>query len=372
MELRDRLTALARIETAPTPVVSVYLSTRWADEQQRERARIFLKGELRRAREAGGLRADATDLDWVESEGESVIGQARFPDAHGVAFFACQGLALREVLAVRAAFENRLVVAATPFLLPLAAALDDTPAAVVVFVDAERARLVPLDLAGAGSEVVLEADLPGRGDWARVAEARYQRHLQDHRHRHFDAVAESLVALVEDGGVEQIVLAGEPRNLGALRQSLPTRIAAKVVGTVEGARHEPASAIVTRAAELIDHTQRQRRAESIDAVLTEAAKSRQAVAGLGETLEAVNRGAVQRLYITKSFNPPGCACSGCGALAHGPSSACRLCGKPTSAVELAQAMTDRVLATGGRVAVTDEHQRLARVDGVAALLRYPL
>ena len=34
VSLRDRLTELARIESAPTPVVSVYLDARWADERQ--------------------------------------------------------------------------------------------------------------------------------------------------------------------------------------------------------------------------------------------------------------------------------------------------------------------------------------------------
>jgi hypothetical protein len=41
-------------------------------------------------------------------------------------------------------------------------------------------------------------------------------------------------------------------------------------------------------------------------------------------------------------------------------------------VELDQAMSDRVLAAGGRVEVIDGHAGLARAGGVAALLRYAL
>ena len=220
MDLRDRLTELARIESAPTPVVSVYLNTRWADEHERERARIFLKNELRRARGSDGLRAHAADLDWVETEGATLIDQTRFPDAHGVALFACHGLSLREVVVVRVPFEDRMVVAATPFLLPLAAVLEDVPAAVVVFVDAACARLVPLDATGPGEEVVLEVEVLSRdshGGWAQMAQSRYRGHMQDHRDRHFEAVAESLAALVDGHGVERIVLAGEPRNLAEFR-----------------------------------------------------------------------------------------------------------------------------------------------------------
>jgi peptide subunit release factor 1 (eRF1) len=375
MDLRDRLTELARIESATTPVVSVYLNTWWADEHERDRARIFLKNELRRAREPGVPHAHAADLDWIEEQGTNVIQQTRFPDAHGVALFACQDRSLREILPMQVPFEDRMVVAATPFLLPLVAAIEELPGAVVVFIDTGHARLVPLDPTGQGQEVVLEADVPGRhrqGGWALLAQSRYQRHIQDHRDRHFDAVGHSLAALVEEHGVERIVLAGEPRNVALFRKSLAAPLAGKIVGAVEGARDESSSTFVTRAIELLGHVEGQRHSESVDAVLTEAAKSRQAVAGLDATLEAINRGAVHRLYIARSFTSPGQACGACRALASGEASPCRYCGGETTRVDLGQFMSDRVLAAGGRVDVIEGHADLARAGGVAALLRYPL
>jgi peptide chain release factor subunit 1 len=375
MDLRHRLTELARIESAPTPVVSVYLRTRWADEHERERARIFVKNELRRARESDGLRADPADLAWVEAETDAVINQSHAADAHGVVLFACHGLGLRDALTTRMPVEDRLVVAATPFLVPLAAALDAAPPALAVFVDTETARLVPLDPAGQGEEVVLATEVPGRhdrGGWAQMAQSRYQRHIQDHRDRHFDAVSQTLVALVDSQGIESIVLAGEPRNLAVFRKTLPPRVAGKIAGVVEGARHEPMSAVVARATELVGHSRFERRMDRVDAVLTEAAKSGQAVAGLEETLEAINRGAVHRLYVDKSFDATGGACDACGALAREPAAACRRCGATTRAVALPQAISDRALATGADVEVIEGHTRLAAVGGVAALLRYPL
>jgi predicted amidophosphoribosyltransferase len=77
-------------------------------------------------------------------------------------------------------------------------------------------------------------------------------------------------------------------------------------------------------------------------------------------------------YVAKSFRSSGHACAGCGALARGDGPGCELCGRPTTRVELDEAMSDRVLAAGGRVAVIDGHAGLARVGGVAALLRYAL
>ena len=106
------------------PVVSVYLDTRWADEHQRDRVRIFLKNELARARSGP---AAPGDLDWVEREGEALVAQSRASDAHGVALFACEALGLHEVFSMGIPFENRFVVAAALFLRPLAALLRESP-----------------------------------------------------------------------------------------------------------------------------------------------------------------------------------------------------------------------------------------------------
>lgn len=374
MDVRERLAELARLTGAASPVVSVYLNTRWHDEHQRERVRVFLKNELRRTRQGAGP-ALGEDLDWIEAEGESLIGQARFPEAHGVALFACRALGLREVLPVRVPFDDAFVVAERPFLRPLAALVERVPAALVVFVDGDSARLIPVEARGPGGEIALESEVPGhhrRGGWALLAQSRYQRHIQDHRGRHFEAVAEALAGLAEANGLDRIVLAGEPRTVGAFRRHLPARLDECVVGSVPAARHEPATAIVARATAVLDRWRRERQHAAVDAVLTEAAKGGQAVAGLEETLEAVVRGAVQRLYLAAGFHEDGRACGECDALQPGPTGPCRRCGKTTAAVELGEAMVDRVLATGGAVDAVEAHPGLPRVGGVAARLRYPL
>ena len=53
-----RLTELAKLPAAEKPVVSVDLNTRWTDESQRERVRIFLKNHLR----AGADRRGPTTI----------------------------------------------------------------------------------------------------------------------------------------------------------------------------------------------------------------------------------------------------------------------------------------------------------------------
>lgn len=375
MDVSKELSKLAKIKGAATPVVSVYLNTRWADEQQRERVRVFLKNAIRKARRSGGEEGLDADLDWIQAQGEALVSQTLVPEADGVALFACQALGLREMLPVRVRFEDAFVVAEAPFLRPLAVLLEEIPAALVVFVDGESARLIPLHPEGAGEGVTLESEVPGRhrrGGWALLAQSRYQRHIQDHRGRHFDAVAEALVHLAEGSAVGQIVLAGEPRTIAVFRKHLPRRIAERIVGSISAARHESASTLLDRAGEFLAHLEGREEGAAVDAVLAEAAESRRAVAGLEATLEAATRGAVHHLYLLKGFKRPGRACAACGALQNGSSATCRLCGKETKAVELGEALVERVVGTGGKVEMIEAHEGLARLGGVAARLRYPL
>jgi peptide subunit release factor 1 (eRF1) len=375
MDLRERVAALGRLGPVSTPVVSVYLGTRWADEHQRARVRIFLKNELAQARRASHPRAAPADLDWIEAQGEALVDQTTMPAAGGVALFACEALGLRDILPSRIPFENVFAVGESPLLRPLMELDASAPTTLVVFIDTASARLVTLTPAGPGEEVALRSDVPGhhrRGGWAQLAQSRYRRHIQDHRARHFDAVMETLSALVDGHGVRRIVLAGEPRNVAVFRQELPSRLAALIVGIVAGAQHEGMGRIVARAAEYLPRVEGQREAEGVDGVLTAAAKHGKAAAGLDAVLEAVNRGAVHRLYLLKGWSVPGRRCEGCGALQRSFAWTCPACGGEAETLELGEAMADRVVAVGGTVETIEVHQPLAAAGGIAAELRYPL
>ena len=372
--LAARLAELARITRAPSPVVSVYLGTHWADEHQRERVRVFLAREIKKARERAGP-ALGEDLDWIAEQGEALVQQRRFPEANGVVLFACGPLALREVLPVRATVEDAFVVDDAPSLRRLAEIVQETPSALLVFVDGESARLIQLGAAGVGAEVSLESDVPNRhrqGGWRLLAQTRFQRHIEVHRGRHFDAVAATLADIADGYDVDHIVLAGEARTVAVFRKHLEGRIAERVAGAIGAARHEPTSVLVERAEPLLRLREDEAVSDSVEAVLTEAAKGGRATAGLESTLEAAGRGAVRRLYVLATFGKPGRECSACGALQPGEAAECRLCHGATKGIELGEALVQRVLATGGTVHPVTAAGGLARAGGVAALLRYPL
>jgi hypothetical protein len=373
IDVTSKLRELAASKAGPIPVVSVYLDTRWLDEHQRGRVRVFLKNELRKAAAMAGGPLDA-ELAWVATEGERLVDQKLHPEAAGVAMFAGGSAGWREILPFAVPFTDTFSVDATPRLRPLVQALGEAPRAAMLFVDGERARLTALTAQGAAEDIALETDVVGHlhgGGWPRLLQSRYERHVQEHRRRHFDAVSRALADLVDHYDVRAIVLAGEPRNLAAFRTQVPTRLADRIVGEVAGARYEPTSAIAERALELIRHRDAGEAAATLDTVLVDAEGGGRAAAGVEATIEAVNRGTVDRLYLLTRYAENGRVCPACDALQREADVACRWCGAATGALELGEAMVRRVLASGGDVASIEVHAGLGRAGGVAALLRYP-
>jgi hypothetical protein len=372
VDVPAKLQELARTTAARVPVISVYLDTRWSDEHQRDRVRVFLKNEIRKAASmsAGQLEAE---LAWIAAEGDRLVRQEFHPEAAGAVMFA--GGSLRELLLFAVPFTDTFAVADTPRLRPLVVALGEAPRVAVLFIDGESARLIAVTEQGPGDEIVLETtDVVGqhrRGGFLLLLQSRYQRHIHAHRARHFDAVAHALADLVDHSGMRAIVLAGESRNLAVFRTHLPQRLAERIVGDVAGARYEPADVLVERALELVRHRAAGDAATTLDTVLVEAEGGGRAAAGVDAAIDAVNRGTVQRLYLLRSYEEQGHVCPACQALQRAGSTVCGFCGKATSSLELGEAMVQRVLAAGGDVDSVEVHGGLARAGGVAALLRYP-
>jgi peptide subunit release factor 1 (eRF1) len=373
-DIAAKLQQLARLAPGRAPVISVYLDTRWTDEHQRERVRVFLKNETRKAAAMAAGRLE-DELAWIAAQGERLVRQEFHPDAAGVAMFVGGSGDMREILSFAVPFTDTFTMADIPRLRPLVAALGEAPRAAVLFVDGESARVIALTEQGAADEIALETtDVIGqhrRGGWLLLLQSRYQRHIHELRKRHFDAVADALAAAVDHYGLRAIVLAGEARNLAVFRTQVPPRLAGRIVGNVAGARYEPSSVLAERALALIRHRNAGEEAAALDSVLVDAEGGGRASAGVDATVDAVNRGTVDRLYLLQTYEEDGRVCSRCHALQRAATAVCQWCSAVTNPMELGEAMVRCVLAADGDVASVDGHEGLARVGGVAALLRYP-
>jgi hypothetical protein len=103
----------------------------------------------------------------------------------------------------------------------------------------------------------------------------------------------------------------------------------------------------------------------------DAAGGGRATAGVEATIEAANRGAVDRLFLLHRYAEEGRACAQCRALQRAGGETCRWCGGTTGEIELGEGLVQCVLASSGDVASVQTHAGLQQAGGVAALLRYP-
>jgi DNA-binding IclR family transcriptional regulator len=154
-DLAARFRVLARLAPPASPVVSAYLDTGWADEQQRERARAFLRSEIRKTR-AGAAPELEADLAWLEKRGAALIEQTWSPDTRAVALFACRCAGLREVLPLSVSVQDCFAVGATPHVGQLAAVLEAPPGTRVACIDGDCARLAGAPAERLGEAVALD------------------------------------------------------------------------------------------------------------------------------------------------------------------------------------------------------------------------
>ena len=374
MDIKQELLALSATPASQMPVLSVFLGTHWIDEQERDRVRTFIESELRRVAVADLPPLDE-DRGWIRARVAAITAQAELVGARGVALFACVPRGLRLVLPLRAAFANAVVVGPRPSLRPLVEVQSAVAETLVVYVDREHARLIPIGAEGMRDEIALAGDVPGhhsRGGWAQLAQSRYQRHIEAHRDRHLDAVAAVARGLMHDLAIERVVVMGDAEIVGALQGALAPDVTPRVVAALPGSRHEASGELVARALAAAERSHAVTIAARVEGALVDAEKNGRAAAGLTATLEAVHRGAVHQLYLLRAFRQVGVECEQCGLLKVESAPVCPYCGGSASVTELGEAAVRRVLSAKGDVIDVPEHAGLAQHGGLAASLRYAL
>lgn len=376
MSLRDALRRLAAVSASDSPFVSIYfnlipqgpgvlthpvfLKKRFADEMrrfpERSRARAGLEAIVERIQ-------NHLDFDLP-------------PGLRAAAFFARSGKGERfEVLHVPTAFPaHTLVVAARPYLYPLARLAKLALPTVAAVVDTNTTRALVLSL----GQVVARRELHGenlhRPQSGGLAHARFQRHVEDHYLHHAKETARLLDRLVREHRAEHVLIGGDRVILPELGRQLPSTVRARLLAEphwdIRIAEHDLVQEAVRRVAEAERKEARLRSAEVLDT----ARANGPATAGLAETLAALGQGKVTELLVEESEGADAWidVCESCGRPATDPAvTSCPECGHEDLREELLYGMLVReAIAHGGAVRVVEPHAAFSRAGGVAAALRY--
>lgn len=367
---------LAALRSPDAPVVSAYLDIspqRVNEAPVRVRAKRLLEeahqleNEIDKRKLEEAL-APVEHFLQIEYDENAKIGQ-------GLAIFSAPAIDLWRVYRLPVPVRDRLVVGDRPEVRPLVLLAEEFEPMGIIFVDRVHGRLFRFFM-GEIEEWAEQrsTDVPGwhkQGGWA---QARYQRHIEDHIEWHFKRVAADARAFFEENPVTRLVLAGHPDNTRWFEEFLPTELRQKVVAHVPMEHFAGLNDVLQRALEVEQQIERQVEAERL-AALFDAIPQGRGVKGLRDVLRALAEQRVMVLLVAEGFEAPGAECPNCGWLSDDPTKArCDLCGadmiRADDVVELAieravqQADDIEVVRGEGRQRMLEEG------EGIGALLRY--
>jgi peptide chain release factor subunit 1 len=334
-----------------------------------EAERRYLDGGELTHTERAELRAD---IDRVrEALGEQ--GALSPPLARGLAIFCSEPAGVLEIARLPRAVAPLAVVAARPFIEPLAE-LAAAERWCVLLVSRRSARIFR------GTRERLR-ELPGvlddvhrhhaQGGWS---QARYQRGIEHEVDEHVRASCELLLEQFRRQPFERLLIGGPSELRQRIRQALDADLCARLVGHLEiDVERSSADTVHRRALPGIEASERWREEQALERLREGMAPSGHASAGLEEVLELLNERRVASLLLAAGLAASGLICPRCGWLLAGADTGeCPACGAALERREdVIEGAIESALAQDAEVLVFHHGaEGLAGYGGIAALLRY--
>jgi peptide chain release factor subunit 1 len=354
------------------PVTTLYLDV----DGRRFRRRPELVGR------AEALLKRADDGSWdreaersVRRDADRVIGYVSEgfdrSATRGLALFSSAEDGLWEPIQLPQPIRDRAVIGPRPHLLPLEARLERLEAYCTAVVDREKARLFLTEGGRTVEASSLQDDVPGQHDQGGWAQARMQRHIEDHVDRHLKRVADALMGLHKRRPFQRTILAGAEELVAALERELHDYVSRTVVGRETLPITTPVDEVHARVMAWMERIEERQERETLDRLLSEVrSETGRAVAGLDPTLSVLESGRADTLVVLFGFEASGVRCPRDGHLATG-GTRCSVCGSElVEAPDLVELAVEAGLRQRSRVETIPQSPELAAAGGIGAILRF--
>jgi Bacterial archaeo-eukaryotic release factor family 10 len=340
------LRELALREPSEFPIVSAYLDVRPPSDRAdpgvratrvvvRERLHEIAQSLPRHGPVHASFTADAEQI-------ERLIDETAGERERGLAVFASSGAGLLEVLRTWTPFELLIEAGRWPSLVPLARLAGHEPA-LVALADTNSLRLFASQ---PGRLLELPAIDDPPDDYTRTevggwAQARYQRHVDEHRDVFARRAAAVIARTMEREGAARLILAGDEVALPRLRSALPTPIADRVQGVLRLELRATLDDIEAKALPAIAELEADDAIDAANHLVDEVGAQRLGVGRAGPTRRALEEGAALELLLDDAM--PG---------------------------RDADEFVRSAARSSAKITFVPEHAGLKGLGGVGALLRY--
>lgn len=375
MITKQDLERLIQREETGRPVVSLFLDMS-VNQNNKRTHQVFLSQKRQQFQELQG--------EWMAEHEEGVetlwdrvqrwLGEEYDEASCGVVIYAEVGGDWFEALQSRAPVQNRLIVAPTPVIGPLAQVLEGYRHHGVVLIDREHVRLLSIYQGSVLDELEFRGDpLPPPHDVQAggYAQSRYQRRKLEETKHFFKDFAGEVQEFVARYRPDDLVLLGTEENLSAFAEHLPDSVLQRVVHTGPMWVDE-SSAEVARALEPLLRGELERAQHEVVAqVRDRVVHDYLATAGFQGTLSALQEGRVDTLLLARDQHREGVRCAQCGfVFARREMHTCPYDGSTAlQDVDVVEEMVRMAEGQGVTVAFADPGE-VADLKGAGALLRY--
>jgi len=333
-------------EPSEFPIVSAYLDVRPSTDRTDpgvRATRVVVRDRLHEIAQSlprhGPVRASFTaDAEHIERLIDETAGEHE----RGLAVFASSGAALLETLRTWTPFESLIEVGRWPSLVPLAHLAGHEPAVVAV-ADSNSLRLF---VSQPGRLVELPAIDDPPDDYTRTevggwAQARYQRHVDEHRDAFARRAAAVIARTIEREGATRLLLAGDEVAMPRLRSALPTSVADRVRRVIRLELRATLDEIEAKALPAIAELEAEDAIEAANRLVDEVGAQGLGVGRAGPTRRALEEGAALELLLDDAM--PG---------------------------RDAEDLVRSAARSSARITFVQGHAGLQGLGGVGALLRY--
>ena len=258
-----------------------------------------------------------------------------------------------------------------PYVRQLAQMMDIYARYGVIHVDQEGARLYSFNmgvLENAEGYLGEEVKLHKAGGWANP---RYQRSEAGVAQRNLQDAAEMAEEFYRASDTRRLILAGTEKNVARFQAMLSHRLRGMVVGRFAAEANATPAEIGEKAIKLVRKAGKDDAQEMADRVVTTVHKGGSAVAGLAETLTAVQDGRALQVVVLSDFAHPAYRYvdSGYILLTLGDDQELGS-GRVQELPDAVESVLRRALGQGIGVTILDTHEGLEKLGKIAALTRY--
>lgn len=344
-----------------TPILSVYLNV---DPNRRsvEKYKLALRNLLNKAE--GAAPDDIKRMQTFLEMGFNRQGR-------GLVMFSCSAHDFWWARSFMVPVEDGVFVGRRAHVRQLATLMDAYARYGVIHVDSEGARLYRFhmgNLEDVQGHLGEEVKLHKAGGWAAP---RYQRHETGVAHQNLQEAAEIAEEFYRSADTRRLILAGTEKNVARFQDLLSNRLRAMVVGRLAASANATAVEISEKALKLAQKAADEESVATADLVVDMVHKGGNAVAGLAETLTAVQEMRALHVVVLADFAQPAYRFVDSGYIVLDLNDPSELgSGRIQELPDAVESALRRAMGQGIAVTILDQHKGLDKLGKIAALTRY--